>query len=72
MRCSQCGGDLGPQDANQLIASIAGSVMGDEQVDLLLLQPVRRLYPGDLFRPVSRRGSGHRARADFQGGGMQR
>ena len=33
MRCSQCGGDLDLQDANQLIASIAGSIMGDEQTD---------------------------------------
>ena len=37
MRCSQCGGDLDPQDANQLIASIAGSIMGDEQIDSYFL-----------------------------------
>lgn len=31
MRCSQCGGDLDRQDANQLITSISGSIMGDGQ-----------------------------------------
>ena len=33
VRCSQCGRDLGQQGEKRRVASIAGSIMGDEYID---------------------------------------
>lgn len=49
MRCSQCGRDFDPSDPHQPVASISGSIMGDEQTESYFFCRLCGVYTVEVY-----------------------